>query len=253
MLVAPALQVNFKPGNTAVVGGSELELVQYHFHTPSEHTFDGVHTPLEVHLSRITLARSLFLPSSALSSVPSFHLPCPGILIPDPSMRVHRVMGTASLAVVGVLLERGAKEPNPAVQLALDAAPRQSNVKVQVRPRSPAVSLAFRSVAGWQAQAHRTEMLSIDWRSLGCAPRSLSPMALLPEPKNDHRPYFHYIGSLTTPPCSEGIDCLWAREQATTLTPALLSPPTTVSWSSSCEPEQAAGDRQMLATKDKII
>uniref|UniRef100_A0A7S3VU25 carbonic anhydrase n=1 Tax=Dunaliella tertiolecta TaxID=3047 RepID=A0A7S3VU25_DUNTE len=126
------MQVNFKPGNTAVVGGSELELVQYHFHTPSEHTFDGVHTPLEVHL-------------------------------------VHRVMGTASLAVVGVLLERGAKEPNPAVQLALDAAPRQSNVKVQ-------------------------------------APRSLSPMALLPEPKNDHRPYFHYIGSLTTPPCSEGID-----------------------------------------------
>lgn len=42
-------------------------------------------------------------------------------------------MGTASLAVVGVLLERGAKEPNPAVQLALDAAPRQANVKVQVR------------------------------------------------------------------------------------------------------------------------
>ncbi len=44
------MQVNFKPGNTAVVGGSELELVQFHFHTPSEHTFDGVHTPLEVHL-----------------------------------------------------------------------------------------------------------------------------------------------------------------------------------------------------------
>jgi len=31
-------------------------------------------------------------------------------------------------------------------------------------------------------------------------------MTLLPEPKDDHRPYFHYIGSLTTPPCSEGID-----------------------------------------------
>ncbi len=38
------------------------------------------------------------------------------------------------------------------------------------------------------------------------APRPVSPMTLLPEPKNDHRPYFHYIGSLTTPPCSEGID-----------------------------------------------
>lgn len=43
-------QVNFRPGNTAVVGGSELELVQFHFHTPSEHTFDGAHTSLEVHL-----------------------------------------------------------------------------------------------------------------------------------------------------------------------------------------------------------
>ena len=38
------------------------------------------------------------------------------------------------------------------------------------------------------------------------APRALSPMSLLPEPKDEHRPYFHYIGSLTTPPCSEGID-----------------------------------------------
>lgn len=34
------------------MGGSELELVQFHFHTPSEHTFDGAHTSLEVHLVR---------------------------------------------------------------------------------------------------------------------------------------------------------------------------------------------------------
>lgn len=48
--LAPAAQVNFRPGNSASVGGLELELVQFHFHTPSEHTFDSNHTPLEVHL-----------------------------------------------------------------------------------------------------------------------------------------------------------------------------------------------------------
>ncbi|WP_424187538.1 carbonic anhydrase family protein [Actinokineospora sp. G85] len=30
--------------------GVRYELAQFHFHTPSEHTFEGVHTPLEMHL-----------------------------------------------------------------------------------------------------------------------------------------------------------------------------------------------------------
>jgi carbonic anhydrase len=44
------MQVNFKPGNIATIGGVDLELLQYHFHTPSEHAFDGKRTPMEVHL-----------------------------------------------------------------------------------------------------------------------------------------------------------------------------------------------------------
>ena len=32
------------------VGGKNLELVQWHFHTPSEHAFDGVRKSMEVHL-----------------------------------------------------------------------------------------------------------------------------------------------------------------------------------------------------------
>lgn len=43
-------QVNFKPGNIATVGGVELELLQFHFHTPSEHAMDGKRAPMEVHL-----------------------------------------------------------------------------------------------------------------------------------------------------------------------------------------------------------
>ncbi|MFD5828954.1 carbonic anhydrase family protein, partial [Lentzea sp. NPDC060358] len=32
------------------VAGTRYDLVQFHFHTPSEHTFGGRHTPLEMHL-----------------------------------------------------------------------------------------------------------------------------------------------------------------------------------------------------------
>jgi len=64
------------------------------------------------------------------------------------------VMGTASLAVVGVLLERGAKEPNPAVQLALDAAPRQANVKVQVILQVLCASISIERVTATVAALH---------------------------------------------------------------------------------------------------
>ncbi len=32
------------------VGDKEYQLVQYHFHAPSEHAFDGIRLPLECHL-----------------------------------------------------------------------------------------------------------------------------------------------------------------------------------------------------------
>ncbi|HEX7305865.1 carbonic anhydrase family protein [Lentzea sp.] len=39
------------PGSGHVtVAGTRYDLVQFHFHTPSEHTFGGRHTPLEMHL-----------------------------------------------------------------------------------------------------------------------------------------------------------------------------------------------------------
>ena len=34
---------------TIEFGGIDYELIQYHFHAPSEHTIDGEHSPLEVH------------------------------------------------------------------------------------------------------------------------------------------------------------------------------------------------------------
>ncbi len=44
------IQVNYDEGSTLEVGDSSFELAQYHFHAPSEHTLDGRHSPMEMHL-----------------------------------------------------------------------------------------------------------------------------------------------------------------------------------------------------------
>jgi len=42
-------QVNLPPGSSITYRGTKYELQQFHFHTPSEHTIDGKHAPMEVH------------------------------------------------------------------------------------------------------------------------------------------------------------------------------------------------------------
>lgn len=44
------IQVNQAPGNFITFEGERYDLIQYHFHTPSEHTINGKAAPLEVHL-----------------------------------------------------------------------------------------------------------------------------------------------------------------------------------------------------------
>lgn len=43
-------QVIFPAGNIAYIDGRELELLQFHFHTPSEHAINGRRFPMEAHL-----------------------------------------------------------------------------------------------------------------------------------------------------------------------------------------------------------
>ena len=43
------VQVNLTNAGSAVVDGNEYQLAQFHFHAPSEHTVDGVHSPVEAH------------------------------------------------------------------------------------------------------------------------------------------------------------------------------------------------------------
>jgi len=42
--------VNYDPGSTIVVDGISYELIQFHFHTPSEHTISGKPAAAELHL-----------------------------------------------------------------------------------------------------------------------------------------------------------------------------------------------------------
>lgn len=44
-----AIQEVVRPGNLVRLGGAAYELKQFHFHSPSEHTFNGNHFPMEVH------------------------------------------------------------------------------------------------------------------------------------------------------------------------------------------------------------
>jgi len=118
------VQANFVPGSYLEMGKRRFELVQLHFHTPSENTFSGKHFAMEGHL-------------------------------------VHRDANGA-LAVVAVMFDR-AKE-------------------------HPAVSQLW-----YQMPAHAGDTVPFGGQ--------LTAAAFLPA-RHD---YYYFDGSLTTPPCSEGV------------------------------------------------
>ena len=105
--------------------GVHYELVQFHFHAPSEHTIDGEHAPLEVHM-------------------------------------VHK-SAAGELAVIGILVEEGEHDSiwDPIVA---------------ALPDGP-------------GDARHLEDLDLDTSELRPLPTR----------------YYRYEGSLTTPPCSEGV------------------------------------------------
>ncbi len=125
------LQVNYAAGSYLLVGGARYDLLQFHFHAPSEHTVNGRRFPGEWHL-------------------------------------VHR-SGDGQLAVVGLLV-REMRLPNTALRPIWNNIPRINN-------RPPAV----------------TPLIS--------PAETVNAADLLPAVQTTYR----YSGSLTTPPCSEGV------------------------------------------------
>ncbi len=123
------IQVNVGPGNGLTVMGRRYELVQFHFHRPSEERVNGKQFDMVAHL-------------------------------------VHKD-AQGRLAVVAVLLERGPdNKPQPLLQTIW------ANLPLEKGEALPA-----------QVQIDLNQLLPAE------------------------RGYYAYMGSLTTPPCSEGV--LW--------------------------------------------
>jgi carbonic anhydrase len=125
------IQVNADSGLGCTIGGTRYELLQFHFHHPSEHLFAGKPFDLECHF-------------------------------------VHR-SSAGNLAVVGTFIRPGAR--NATLQMVFDAMPSKEGPEVR-------------------------------------AAGSVDPVALMPK----SGAYFRYMGSLTTPPCSEGVTWTMFRE-----------------------------------------
>lgn len=126
------IQVDYEPGSFITLNGERFELLQFHFHVPSEHARDGQRFPMEVHF-------------------------------------VHR-HADGRLAVVGVFLKEGAD--NRLLERVWAVAPH--------------------SAADDPARGEGT----------------VDGAALLP----GERSLYRYMGSLTTPPCSEGVNWLVMRQ-----------------------------------------
>ena len=120
------VQVNVEPGNSITIIGKRYELVQFHFHRPSEERINGRQYDMVAHL-------------------------------------VHKDVD-GKLAVVAVLLDRGSAQA--IVQSVWNNLPLEKGDEVRAGTR-------------------------------------IDLSQLLPEDKR----YYTYMGSLTTPPCSEGV--LW--------------------------------------------
>ena len=123
------VQVNMKKGSSVTVDGKKYNLLQFHFHAPSEHTIDGQATDMVAHF-------------------------------------VHQAKD-GQLGVVGVLFKIAGKNTtaNTTLEKLWRYMPKQSGDK--------------RSIAS-----------------------GVTVAKLLPSKTN----YYHYSGSLTTPPCSENVN-----------------------------------------------
>lgn len=85
------IQIDYSEGDTLKIGDVDYSLWQYHFHAPSEHTINGKHTAMEMHL-------------------------------------VHRTDDKKNLAVVGVLIESGT-QTNSAFEPVWANLPKKKNEK----------------------------------------------------------------------------------------------------------------------------
>ena len=96
------IRADCAPGSTLSLDGEAFELIQFHFHTPSEHTRSGQHQPMEIHF-------------------------------------VHRQPETGALLVLGIWAQVG--QPNPTLDRIGAKLPQQPAVSALLRQPVDAAAL----------------------------------------------------------------------------------------------------------------
>ena len=129
------IQVTVDEGSSFTFEGETYELKQFHFHTPSEHTIDGKHYPMEMHM-------------------------------------VHQ-SADKSLAVISLLFET-TDMANPIFTPIMDNLPNAKGDQTHITDNPINIKNAI--------------------------------------PRENYA--YHYVGSLTTPPCSENVQWLVLRDFA---------------------------------------
>jgi len=119
------IQVNIAPGSHITVAGKQYELLQFHFHSPSEHEVDGTPADMVAHL-------------------------------------VHKA-ADGQLGVIGVLMKKAGN--------------------------NPLIEKIWKHLPVHQGEYSKAAI-------------TINAGDLLPKTLD----YYHYSGSLTTPPCSEGVN-----------------------------------------------
>jgi carbonic anhydrase len=160
------IQVNYGGENTIKIGSQTYQLLQFHFHSPSENTINKKAYDMELHL-------------------------------------VHK-SDKGELAVIGVMMQGG--DANKALDTIWTNIPRDIN----------------------------TEM------ALSAA---INPAELLPTTKA----FYHFKGSLTTPPCSEGVNWFVMKSPITVSAEQIKAFVATVGHNA--RPVQALNKRSVVASE----
>jgi carbonic anhydrase len=161
------IQINMNEGSSISVNGKTYNLLQFHFHSPSEHQVNGVHADMVAHF-------------------------------------VHQA-ADGQLGVIGVLFNKG--KANATLAKLWSKLPKQHDEK--------------QSLAGVKVDVSK----------------------LLPV----NKAYYNYSGSLTTPPCSEGVN--WMVLQAQSSVSAEQVNAFTSIFAKSIRPVQGLNGRDIKASK----